>query len=209
MRNWLYQRLLLRVTHECYRNVLNYCPGGCRILDVGIGNGIMLETFHPLIRDKQLKITGIDIDATYLKHCQALIRKHRLQEHIDLHQGPVESYDPGPTPCFDFVLFSMSFMLLGDQPAVLHRVRDWLRPNGEIVFVQAMFQRRSRFMDWIKPRLKYFTTIDFGRATYEADFFDLLAKGNLSVKEDRPLKGEWFHSQCRMIVAVTSRPASA
>ncbi len=201
MRSWLYQRLLQRVTNECYRNTLGYFPQGRRILDVGIGNGIMLETFHPLIRAKQLKITGIDIDAAYLKHCQELIHKHGLEEHIDLHQGPVESYQPGPTPCFDFALFSMSFMLLGDQPAVLRRVRDWLHPGGEIVFVQAMFKQRSRLMDVIKPRLKYLTTVDFGRATYEADFFDLLAKGDLSVKEDRLLKGEWFHSQCRMIIA--------
>lgn len=201
MKNWLYRLLVNRTTNECYRNALGYFPSGSRILDVGIGNGIMIKTFHPLIQSKGLKITGIDIDPDYLRHCRKLVRRHGLEDHIEVHQGSVESYQPGETPCFDFVLFSMSFMLLDDQQSVLCRVKDWLKPGGEIVFVQAMFKRRSRLIDVIKPKLKYLTTVDFGMATYEADFSTLLSGSRLSVKEDRLLKGEWFHGQCRMIVA--------
>ena len=56
-------------------------------------------------------------------------------------------------------------------------------------------------MDLIKPKLKYVTTVDFGRATYEEDFFALLQENGLSVKEDRVLNGEWLNGQCRMIAA--------
>ena len=116
MKNWLYQVLIHRTTNECYRGSLNYVAPGSRLLDVGIGNGIMLETFHPLIKSKGLKITGIDIDAGYLKHCKELIRKHGLEDYIDVCQSPAESYAPEPQGGFDCVLFCMSFMLL-QQPA--------------------------------------------------------------------------------------------
>ncbi len=205
MKNWLYRLLVNRTTNECYRHALGYFPSGSRVLDVGIGNGLMIKTFHPLIRSKQLKITGIDIDPAYLSHCRELVRRHGLEEHIQVHEGAVESYHPEEQACFDFVLFSMSFMLLSDQPSVLCRVRNWLKPGGEIVFVQAMFKNRSRLIDIIKPKLKYLTTVDFGMATYETDFSTLLRESRLTVKEDRLLQGEWFHGQCRMIVACPPR----
>jgi SAM-dependent methyltransferase len=201
VKNWLYQVLIHRTTNECYRGSLHYVVPGSRLLDVGIGNGIMLEAFHPLIKSKGLKITGIDIDASYLKHCKELIRKHGLEACLDVCQNSAESYAPEPQGDFDSVLFCMSFMLLSNPRLVLDRVRTWLKPGGEIVFTQALFRRRSRFVDLVKPKLKYLTTVDFGRATYERDFFDLLHENGLTVKEDRVLKGEWLNSQCRMIVA--------
>lgn len=201
MKNWLYQVFIHRTTNECYRGSLSYVARGSRLLDVGIGNGIMLDTFGPLIKSKGLKITGIDIDAGYLKHCKELIQKHGLEDHIEVCQGSAESYAPAQQGSFDCVLFCMSFMLFSNPRLVLDRVKGWLKPGGEIVFAQALFKRRSRFVDLVKPKLKYLTTVDFGRATYEKDFFDLLSKNGLIVKEDRVLKGEWLNSQCRMIVA--------
>ena len=189
MKNWLYQLFIHGITNECYQNSLHYVPGGSRLLDVGIGNGIMLETFHPLIRSKRLRITGIDIDAGYLKHCQELIEKHRLEDCLEVCHESAETYVPRQAGSFDFVLFGMSFMLLGDQRSVLARARDWLRPGGQVIFVQALFRRRSRLVDWVKPKLKYLTTIDFGRAIYERDFFALLRESGLTVREDRVLKG--------------------
>ncbi|MCU0913317.1 MAG: class I SAM-dependent methyltransferase [Planctomycetes bacterium] len=214
MKSWLYQVFIQRTTNECYRGSLGYVPRGSHVLDVGIGNGLMLSTFGPLIQSKQLKITGIDINAAYLKHCAELIRKLQLEDHVEVRRASAQDYVP-PTPgCFDYVLFCMSFMLLPDQPRVLLRVRDWLKPGGQIVFVQALFRQKSRLVDLIKPKLKYLTTVDFGQPTYEEDFFALLRNHRLSVREDRVLKNEWFHSQCRLVVAsfqeapvAISRPA--
>lgn len=201
MKNWLYQVFIHRTTNECYRGALNHVTHGSRVLDVGIGNGIMLETFGPLIKFKKLRITGIDIDAGYLKHCRELIQKHQLEDHIDVCHSGAEQYVPPEKGGFDSVLFCMSFMLFRDPRAVLARARDWLKPGGEIVFAQAMFRKRSRLVDLVKPKLKYFTTVDFGKAIYEKDFFALLSEDGLSIREDRVLKGEWFNSQCRMVTA--------
>ncbi len=201
MKNWAYQVLVHRTTNECYRNSLSYVPDGSRLLDVGIGNGIMLESFHPLIKAKRLRITGIDVDANYLKHCEELIRKHQLADSIDVCHAAAESYCPPQRGCFDGVLFSLSFMLLRDQRAVLQRARGWLKPGGQLIFAQAIFRKRSHLVDLVKPKLKYLTTIDFGRAIYEKDFFALLEETGLAIQVDRVLTGEWFNSQCRMIAA--------
>lgn len=201
MKNRLYKFIIYDVTEQCYENCLNYFPEGSRILDVGIGNGAMLEKFHRLIRAKGLKLTGIDINKSYIDHCDRLIRTYSLEDHISIHHEPVEAYRPPENNYFDFVLFSMSFMLFSDQKLVLDRIRDCVRPGGEIVFFQTMFKDRSPLIEFVKPKLKYVTTIDFGRVTYERDFFALLREKKLSVCHDRLIKREWFKGEYRMIVA--------
>ena len=201
MLNYLYKLIIDDVTHICYQNCLEFFPPGSRILDVGIGNGIMIRQYHGLIRSKGLDITGIDINRQYLKHCRNLIRQWNLSDNIKVQYSAVESYVPPQDQYFDYILFSMSFMLFHNQQLVLERIKPWLRPEGKVVFFQTMFKHRSPLLDFIKPRLKYVTTIDFGRVTYEQDFFNLLQQEELSVTEDRTLKKEWFKGEYRLIIS--------
>jgi SAM-dependent methyltransferase len=201
LRNHAYNLFIRSATNHCYKNCLEYLPDNSSILDVGIGNGIMLKNYHSLIKGKGLKITGIDINKIYLAHCSSLIRGYQLENHVEILHVPVESYQPPRGQYFDFILFSMSFMLLVDQHLVLDRIRDWLKPGGKIIFFQAMFGRKYWFIDFIKPKLKYMTTVDFGSAIYEEDFFAVLNEKNLSVSEYRPVKKEWHKGLYCMIVA--------
>ncbi|HNY64802.1 MAG TPA: class I SAM-dependent methyltransferase [Deltaproteobacteria bacterium] len=201
MRNYLYKLIIDDVTDICYKNCLEYFPPGSRILDVGIGNGIMMEQYHELIKKKDLKITGIDINSDYLKHCKGLIRRWQLRDNIQVHHAPVEEYSPPEKGYFDYILFSMSFMLFTDQQLVLDRIKPWLKPHGEVVFFQTMFKDKSFFLEVIKPRLKYVTSIDFGRVTYEKDFADLLDRKDISITQDRMLKREWFKGEYHMIIS--------
>lgn len=201
MFNYLYNLVIDDVTDLCYDNCLNFFPDQSRILDVGIGNGSMIERYHPVIRSKKLKITGIDINRQYLRHCRELIRRHRLEDAIEVHFAPVESYAPPEDHYFDFVFFSMSFMLFRDQQLVLDRIKPWLKQDGGVVFFQTMFKNRSVLLDIVKPRLKYVTTVDFGRVTYEKDFFELLSDKEMAVTEDRVLRREWFRGEYRLIVS--------
>jgi len=90
-------------------------------------------------------------------------------------------------------------MLFSNQELVLDQAKDWIKPGGKIVFFQTMFKDRFRLMEFIKPKLKYVTTVDFGTVTYEKDFFSLLEGKKLSVCEDRLIKKEWFKGEYRMI----------
>ncbi len=201
MLNFLYKLLIDDVTHICYGNSLEFFPDNSRILDVGIGNGIMMKEYHEQIKSKHLKITGIDINERYLVHCRKMIRRFDLEDLIDIQCIPVERYRPPEKGYFDYILFSMSFMLLDDQQLVLDRIKPWLKPGGGVLFFQTMFKDHSLFLDIVKPRLKYITTVDFGRVTYEGDFFELLRKKGITVTEDRLLKREWFNGEYHLIIS--------
>jgi len=205
--SYLYSLIVADVTDGCYRTVFDYVRPGSRVLDVGIGNGAMIRRYHQAIVDRRLRIVGLDINPRYLAHCDQLVGAYGLRDRIQLHELPVEDYAPPAAPHFDYILFSMSFMLMDDQPSVLAQVLPWLNPRGEILFVQTMFRERSRWLEFVKPRLKYFTTIDFGQVTYEARFFALLDSMGLVVTEDRVIKKECFRGEYRMVAARTDHGA--
>ena len=201
MQNQLYQLLIKPVTDLCYQNCLAYFADNAAVLDVGIGNGIMTRKYHRLIKSKNLKITGLDINQNYLNHCAGLIKKYHLENNIQIYEKPVEVYKPRENNFFDTIFFSMSFLLFKNQDLVLDRIKNWVKPTGEIIFFQTIYSKRLRLMEFIKPNLKYLTGIEFGGVTYESDFFELLKEKQFLTKENRLLKRNWFQGEYRMIVA--------
>lgn len=200
MFNSLYNWIISDVTKLCYQDCLQLFAPETKILDVGIGNGVMLQNYHHLIKDKDLQITGLDINLDYIKHCCKLIERYALQEQLQVLHKSVFNYCPAPEEKYDYVLFSMSFMLLPEQEKALDQARSWLKPEGKVVFFQTMFQSRSPFLEFIKPKLKYLTSIDFGQVTYEDEFFQLLKKKGMATCEDRLLQRKWFNGEYRVIV---------
>jgi len=199
VRNFLYRMLIDQATDHGYRNCLDYFPSGASVLDVGIGNGVMIENYHSLIKSKQLKIIGIDINESYIGHCKKLIRRYGLNHNIKVYKKSVEKFQ-SLKGSFDYILFSMSFMLLFDQPSVLEHIKNSLKPCGEVLFFQTMFRERYPLIEYIKPRLKYLTTVDFGGMTYESDFYTLLGKSGYSIRQDRLIQRKWFKGEYRLII---------
>ena len=72
-RGWLYDRLVAGMTSGWYREVLTRLPRGTRLLDVGIGTGAALVRCADLVRERQLSIVGIDVDADYLARCERAV----------------------------------------------------------------------------------------------------------------------------------------
>lgn len=134
MRNFLYKLFIRHATDCCYQSCLEYFHPESTILDVAIGNGIMLENYRRLIKSKRLRIAGIDINKSYLKHYSSLIKSYDLENYISVYYDRIETYEPPTSACFNFVLFSMSFMLFADQEFVLNKIKDWRKPDGEIIF---------------------------------------------------------------------------
>ena len=204
MKNYIYNLMIHDLSNHCYKNCLEYFSNQAAVLDVGIGNGAMLKNYHFLIKSKELQIIGIDINRYYLNHCQSLIEKYGLEKNIKIYCTPVEKYEPIGMECFDFILFSMSFMLFRDPRGVLERIKGWLKPGGKIIFFQTIYKEKFRLMDFIKPRLKYITTVDFGIVTYEKDLLQTLQAQNLMVIENRLIKREWYKGEYRMLVTTIS-----
>lgn len=179
MRAWIYNKALMGLTPHWYENVLKQLPENARLLDVGIGTGEALLRNAALIREKNLTIHGVDIDGTYLKHCEAHIKKHELTKQVSCAHQSVYDHTEGP---YDGVYFGASFMLLPDPTKALHHVASLLKPDGLLYFTQTFHDKPSPMMEKIKPLLHKVTTIHFGRVTYEHDFRDVIQDAGMNLQ---------------------------
>lgn len=203
IRQRFYDLLVGSVTHLCYDAGLSYFRDHSSVLDAGIGNGFMIPRFHALIKSKGLHITGIDISTAALAECARRIEKYGLEEHIQLHCSPIESFKPRNSQYYDFIFFSQTFMLMNDQRSVLRRAKQLAAGGGELVFFQSMHNKRKPLLEIFKPKLKYLIGIDFGKVTYEDQFMNLLAEEKLQVRQDRLLQKSCFQWDYRIITAGT------
>ena len=186
MRAWIYNRALLPLTSKWYEEVLNRLPVGSRMLDIGIGTGGALLLNEPLLREKQISVLGIDIDAAYVKGCRKAVMKRGLEDLVDVQLVSVYDFKERG---FDAAYFSASFMLMPDPASALSHVCSLLGADGRVYFTQTIEESRSTLMEKTKPLLKKLTTIDFGQVTYEEEFLHTLSGAGLSLLENVRLGG--------------------
>jgi ubiquinone/menaquinone biosynthesis C-methylase UbiE len=165
--------------------VLERLPLHANLLDVGIGTGAPLATLADVIRTKKIRVHGIDIDETYLARCIEVMRAASLLDVVTCEHRSIVDYTP--TAMFDAVYFSNSFMIIPPQHRLtaLRNAQAALAPDGQrtIYFTQTHEKVRSRIAEILKPLFKYLVTIDFGRITYEDEFFATLTAAGLHVTE--------------------------
>jgi len=178
----VYDAAIVPLTASWYRAVFEHVADHSTLLDVGIGTGAALIANASLLRKKDLRVTGIDVDAAYVAQCRRAVERIGLSERVNVRLESVYDHRDGP---YDAVYFSASFMLLPDPGAALRHVCQLLRPGGRIYFTQTFEHRRSRAAEIVKPLLRLVTSIDFGRVTYEPDFQAALAAGNVEQEEAR------------------------
>ena len=180
LRARVYDLLVSRLTGRWYAAVLERLDAESSLLDVGIGTAGALEANAETLVEKDLRVTGIDIDGDYIRRARRRLQGTALENHVELHTESVYDHHGGP---YDAIYFSASFMLLPDPEGALHHCRKLLAPGGRFYFTQTIQQRPSRWMERLKPLLRRFTSIDFGRVTYEEDFRAQLRAGGLELEE--------------------------
>lgn len=202
LRGLIYDHTFAKLTVNWYRAVLDRLPEGARVLDVGIGTGGAVIANADLIRNKQLTILGLDIDADYLKRCCRALAQAGLSDHVHVKLESVYDHQGGP---YDAAYFSGSFMLLPDPVGALRHVLAQLKPGGRVYFTQTFHDRRSPVAEKIKPMLHKVTTIHFGQVTYWEDFQAALSEAGAEVAEMTVLK-QLRHTSFRLIEAVPRTP---
>jgi cyclopropane fatty-acyl-phospholipid synthase-like methyltransferase len=176
----LYDLVIVSMTAGWYLPVLQRLRPGSHLLDVGIGTGGALLVHAERLLAGDLKVTGIDIDAAYVEQCRRAVAAASLSDRVHVEVESVYDHQGGP---YDAVYFSGSFMLLPDPSEALRRVANLLAPAGAVYFTQTFEHRRSRTLEVAKPLLRWVTTIDFGRVTYEEDFKAALAAAEMRIAE--------------------------
>lgn len=184
MRAFIYDSTILPLPSRWYGSVLERLGYGEHLLDVGIGTAGALARNRAEVRARHLRVTGVDIDADYIKKARSRIRKAGLEACVEVQLESVYHHRGGP---YDAVYFSSSFMLLPDPQGALEHVGALLKPGGVVYFTQTFQERRSALLERTKPLLQRFTTIDFGKVTYEEDFRQVVWRAGMEMVEFRTL----------------------
>ena len=194
----VYDTVILRLTEKWYRAVLEKLNDGSILLDVGVGTGGALLRCVDLIESKNLKVIGIDIDAAYVEAGKASIRGAHLSDRItidkvDVYEGKQKIFDLaknlGATR-IDAVYFSGSFSLLPDPVKALQLVSSFVEGDGAKVYITQTYQRKTPFfLPYVKPLLKYATTIDFGQLVKEGDVLQTFNESGLEIIEHGVIPG--------------------
>lgn len=179
-RSAIYDALIVGMTADWYRAVLARLPHGCRLLDVGIGTGAALLANAELLIERDVRVTGVDVDAAYVERCRLAVAGRGLDDRVDVRLESIDVHRGGP---YGAVYFSGSFMLLPAPAATLRHLRALLVPGAAVYFTQTFEHRRSRAVELAKPLLRPLTGIDFGRVTYEADFRATIADAGFRLVE--------------------------
>ena len=75
-------------TPNLYKVFLETVEENVNILEIGIGTGITLEKNADLVKKKNIKIHGIDINDSYLQACQLRVENSNLKNNVTLVGDP-------------------------------------------------------------------------------------------------------------------------
>jgi hypothetical protein len=142
-----------------------------------------------LLKSKNIRVVGVDYDAQYVSVAQTAITNQGLEDYIsvvamsvhDVQTKRSELTVPGrmkaessPPHQFNAVYFSGSFSLLPDRVGAIQVVAPLLLPNAGKIYITQTYQRQgSMLLSYLKPLLRFLTTIDFGQLVTEQDAEDL------------------------------------
>jgi SAM-dependent methyltransferase len=196
----IYDRLIVGMTMNWYKTVLEKLPDDALVLDVGIGTASALLLCKDMVLNKRLRIVGIDYNSFYIEAAKKAVEDAGMSHVItvlcmDIYdQDKVQTLihqDPGSeSKLFDAVYFSGSFSLLPKPLEALLSLSPILSTNHGRIYITQTYQRRTPFLlHRVKPLLKYLTTIDFGNLVTTEDIMQLYNKSGLEIVEHEVIAG--------------------
>lgn len=193
-RSYMYN-IMLPITPHMYRIILSkYIKDNSKILDVGIGNGYCIDITAKLIKKKNLKIDGIDIDDDYLDICQEVIKNNKLEKNVTSKKQDLLKMASGG---YDYILFMESYPVIPLKTMIkmVKKSKKLLNPDGKIFFCHNLVDKKSKFVDWFKPKIKYIPlmgSVDFGRLSSHKDFDKFSELADLKIIKKKKIAGFRF-----------------
>jgi methionine biosynthesis protein MetW len=147
--------------------IADLIPMGARVLDLGCGNGDLLD--H-LIRHRQAKGRGVELSEVGVLAC---VRRGLSVRQGNLNEGLADY----PDASFDYVILSQTLPFLSDPPRILGEMLrvgkqaivsfpNWgyWRCRLHLLFTGCMPETEDLPHRWYDaPRMQAFTITDFGR----------------------------------------------
>lgn len=166
-------------TPRLFESVLIKCSKNSHIMDFGCGNGIYYKKgfIKKQILDKNFKITGIDIDNQSVKICKDRIKKNLLSNYINVLCQNILNYKVDEQNKFDYIIFTESLPLINKnllKEILIYMNEYLLKDNGKIIFINNLVDDdHPKLVTFIKPYLKYFILIDFGRVINKSEIEEI------------------------------------
>jgi len=149
-----------------------------RVLDLGCGEGDLL---YPLVRDKQVRAQGIELDDKAIQEC---VKKGLSVFHDDIEHS-LREY---PDNCFDYVILNQSMQEVKNVDFVIHEA---LRIGSRVIVGFPNFAFiRSRFMLFFRGKAPItkslpYTWFDTPNVRFLSidDFSDFCTEKNIRIIE--------------------------
>lgn len=189
----IYDFMIARMTSVWYKAVLERCVGGARMLDVGIGTGTALAANKEILVSKNIVVVGIDYEQEYVTKAGQVVNAAGLSKQVKLnctsiYNPKLRSLFTGASK-FDCAYFSGSLTLMPDPAAALKCTAAMLTDGGVIYVTQTFQNKPAPIMERLKPLLRRFTSVDFGKVTYHSEVAEIVQKAGLTIIEDKPIPG--------------------
>lgn len=105
--------------------VRNRLPAGGSVLDLGCGCGVPVSRS---LSEAGLAVTGVDFSEVQVERARSLVPRGRfLVGDITQVNFPEQSFDAA------VCLFALIHVPLAEQPGLLGRIANWLRPGGALL----------------------------------------------------------------------------
>jgi SAM-dependent methyltransferase len=115
-------------------------PDGSDVLELGCGRGV------PATRElaRRHRVTGVDISAVQIE-----LARHHVPEASFVHADATE-LEIAPASLDAVVALSLfGHLPAGEQPALIGRIGDWLRPGGLLLATFGAGEGGEEVVDWL------------------------------------------------------------
>lgn len=210
IRTWLYDLVVVNYYSEHIQKIfLKSIPDHAEILDIGIGTGLSMVANKVIIQKKDLHIDRIETDADYLTACQRYITSYFLEKYMTIRKMNIYNYITEKK--YDYILFSdSSYAVIPQVHLMIDHCKRYLKPGtGQIIILTTLEDEITCLKLLLKPRLFYFTSIDFGKVTTKAEFIAKIEHENqLAIEELKCIstKNFWVYGDIKSYMAKLSSP---
>lgn len=156
------------------------------MVDVGTGTGTPLKAIMKKVNFS--RVLAVDINTGYLR-----LAKKNLSEfpEVEVKYQDFMTLDKDSLgEKFDIIFFGFSFMLMPDRVKALTIARSMLKPGGKIYMFLTLYEKKNKFIEWVKPKMKYLFSIEFGPVVYREQLHKIFEEAGFEVVSKEKLGGK-------------------